>query len=117
MFVHNNLSVDQNQWKDSIEDGARRTGGEEGPSTPRLKSAQNIASVATTNVFIVRSALKYVTRPRTRDAETRATQTAFLPPNLLTAAASVTRTAPMEAQFHYTVYKFQGICTRHVDDV
>jgi len=30
-----------------------------------------------------------------------------------TAAASVTRTAPMEAQFHYTVYKFQAACCEH----
>ena len=69
VFVHNKLSVDQNQWNDSKEPGGEEERGDHQHHV--WSSAQNIASVATTNVFIVRSALKYVTRPGTRHAETR----------------------------------------------
>ena len=115
VFVHNKLSVDQNQGRLQ---GARRRGGEGGPSTPRLKFCTEHCLCRHNKCIYCAISIEicHPTRDPTR-GDSAGTQTAFLPSNILTAAASVTRTAPMEAQFHYTVYKFQGIYIRHVGHV
>ena len=95
----------------------RRRGGEGGPSTPRLKFCTEHCLCRHNKCIYCAISIEicHPTRDPTRGDS--GTQTAFLPSNILTAAASVTRTAPMEAQFHYTVYKFQGIYIRHVGHV